>query len=179
MILDAISIKLCCITTIRGQRIEEEPVKDTEKEWMTSKVKSKNRKVWYLGNHMNNALYQGGHDVLFQSVQSLSSVQLFATPWTAVHQASLSITISWSLFKSRPLCRWCHLTISSSVIPFSSHLQSFPASVFSNESVLHVRWPKYQSFNFSISPPKEYSGLWCWRRLLRVPMTVRRSNQSI
>ena len=67
---------------------------------------------------------------------------------------------------------------------FSNRLL-FPASifprirVFSNESVLHIRWPKYLSFSFSISPFKEYSGLWCWRRLLRVPMTVRRSNQSI
>ena len=51
--------------------------------------------------------------------------------------------------------------------------------VFSNESFLRIRWPKYWSFSFSINPFKEYSGLWCWRRLLRVPMTVRRSNQSI
>ena len=62
------------------------------------------------------------------SVQSLSHVQLFVTPWTAAHQASLSITNSWSLPNSCPLSLWCHSTISSSVIPFSSHLQSFPAS---------------------------------------------------
>ena len=55
--------------------------------------------------------------------------------------------------------RWCHPTISSSVIPFSSCLQSFPASVFSNESALHIRLPKYWSFSFSISPSNEYSGL--------------------
>ena len=67
-----------------------------------------------------------------------------------------------------PLSWWCHPTISSSVVPFSSHLQSFPAlRVFSNESVLHIRWPKYWSFSFSISPSNEYSGLisfridWC------------------
>ena len=60
---------------------------------------------------------------------------------------------------SCPLSRWCHPTISSSVIPFSSCLQSFPASVFSNESALHIRWPKYWSFCFSISPSSEYSGL--------------------
>ena len=56
---------------------------------------------------------------------------------------------------SCPLSRWCHPTISSSVVPLSSCLQSFPA----NESVLHIRWPKYWSFSFSISPSNEYSGL--------------------
>ena len=89
-----------------------------------------------------------------------------------------------------------------SVIP-SSHLilcrsllllpSIFPSiTVFSNESDIHIRWPKYWSFSFSISPSSEYSGLisirinwfdafelWCWRRLLRVPWTARRSNQSI
>ena len=57
---------------------------------------------------------------------------------------------------SCPLSKWWHPTISSSVIPFSSCLQSFPAS---NESVLHIKWPKYWSFSFSISPSNEYSGL--------------------
>ena len=60
---------------------------------------------------------------------------------------------------SCPLSRWCHPAISSSVIPFSC-LQSFPAiRIFSSESVLHIRLPKYWSFSFSISPPREYSGL--------------------
>ena len=59
---------------------------------------------------------------------SFSRVQLFATPWTAAGQASLSITNSQSLLNSCPLSRWCHPTISSSVIPFTSHPQSFPAS---------------------------------------------------
>ena len=54
-------------------------------------------------------------------------------------------------------------TISSSVVPFSSHLQSFPASVFSNESALHIRWPKYWSFTFNISPSNEHSGLISFR----------------
>ena len=67
-------------------------------------------------------------DSIFSPVQSLSHVQLFATPWTAAHQASLSITNSQSLFKSCPSSWWCHRTISSSVIPFSSCLQSFPVS---------------------------------------------------
>ena len=69
---------------------------------------------------------------LFISVQSLSRVQVFVTPWTAAHQASLCITNSRSLLsigaKDSPLSPWCHPTISSSVIPFSSCLQSFPAS---------------------------------------------------
>ena len=61
---------------------------------------------------------------------------------------------------SCPLSWWCHPIISSSIVPFSSCLQSFPAiRVFSNESVLHIRWPKYWSFSFSISPSNEYSGL--------------------
>ena len=64
----------------------------------------------------------------FCSVQSLSRVQLFATLWTAVHQASLSITNSHSLLKLMSISQWCHPTISSSVFPFSSCLQSFPAS---------------------------------------------------
>ena len=64
---------------------------------------------------------------------------------------------------SCPLSQWCHQAISSSVIPFSSHLQSFPASVFSNESVLCIRWPKYWSFSFSISSSNEYSGLISFR----------------
>ena len=64
----------------------------------------------------------------FSSVQSLSRIRLFATPWTAARQASLSITNSRSLLKLIPLSRWCHPAISSSVFPFSSHLQSFPAS---------------------------------------------------
>ena len=64
---------------------------------------------------------------------------------------------------SCPSSQWCHPSISSSVIPFSSCLQSFPASVFSNESVLCIRWPKHWSFNLSISPSNEYSGLISFR----------------
>ena len=64
---------------------------------------------------------------MFNSVQSLSRVQLFATPWIATSEASLSITNSQSYSDSCPSSRWCHPTISSSVVPFSSCLQSFPA----------------------------------------------------
>ena len=96
----------------------------------------------------------------FSLVQSLSHVWLFATPWTAACQASLSITNSWSLPK---------LMCIESVMP-SNHFilchpllllpSIFPTKrVFSNESLLCIRWPKYWSFSFSISPSNEYSGL--------------------
>ena len=79
---------------------------------------------------------------------------------------------------SRPLSWWCHPTISSSVVPFSSCLQPFPASEsFSNESALHIRWPKYWSFNFSFNSSREYSGLiffrMDWLDLLAVQGTLK------
>ena len=64
---------------------------------------------------------------------------------------------------SRPSCPWCHPAISSSVVPFSSCPQSLPASVFSKESTLHMRWPKYWSFSFSVSPSNEHPGLISFR----------------
>ena len=100
-----------------------------------------------------------------QSVQSLSRVRFFATPRTAAHQASLSITNSWNPPKPMSIVLVMPSTISSSVVPFSSCPQSFPASgsssmsQFSNESALPIRWPKYWSFSFSIIPSNEYSGL--------------------
>ena len=95
----------------------------------------------------------------FSSVQLLSHVQLFETPWTGARQASLSVTNSGSLLKLMSI---------ESVMP-SNHLilcsplllppSIFPSiRVFSNESALHIRWPKYQSFNFSISPSNEHPG---------------------
>ena len=97
-------------------------------------------------------------------VRSLSRVRLFVTPWTAACQDSLSFTISWSLLK---------LVSIKSVMP-SNHLilchpllllpSIFPnIRVFSNEPTLRIRWPKYWSFNFSISPSNEYSGLTSFR----------------
>ena len=65
---------------------------------------------------------------------------------------------------SCPSSQWCHPIISSSVVPFSSCLQSFPVRVYSSQSVLHIRWPKYWSFSFSISPSNEYSGLISFRK---------------
>ena len=93
-------------------------------------------------------------------VQSLSRVRLFVTPWTAACQASLSFNSSRACSNSCPSSQWCHPSISSSLIPLSSFLQSFPV-VFSNELALHIRWPKYWSF--SISPSSEYSGLISFR----------------
>ena len=114
----------------------------------------------------------------FSSVQLLSHVRLFATPWTAACQASLSITNSRACSITCPLSCWCHPTISSCVIPFSSHLQSFlNIRAFSNESLLHMRWPKYWSFSFNISPSNEYSGLISfrmdWLDLLAVQGTLK------
>ena len=95
------------------------------------------------------------------SAQSLS-VWLFATPCTAARQAFLSITNTQELAQTHvhpPWC-WCHATISSSVVAFLLLPSIFPSMrVFSSESVLHIRWPKYWSFSFSISPSNEYSGL--------------------
>ena len=97
--------------------------------------------------------------LLFSSVQSLSHVQHFATPWTAACQASLSITTSWSLVKLRSIAL---VMPSNHLIPCRPLFllpSSFPSiRVFSNESALCIRWPKYWSFSFSISPSNEYSG---------------------
>ena len=104
------------------------------------------------------------HNGMFSSVQSLSRVRLFVTPWFAACQDSLSITNSQSLLKLMPI---------ESVMP-PSHLilcrpllllPPIPASirVFSNDSTLHMRWPKYWSFSFSINPSNEHPGLISFR----------------
>ena len=80
---------------------------------------------------------------------------------------------------ARPLSRWCHPAISSSGIPFSSCPQSLSASVFSNESTLRMRWPKYWSFSFSIIPSKEHPGLTSFRNgLVGSPCSPRHSQES-
>ena len=98
------------------------------------------------------------------AVHFLSLIQLFATPWTAAHQASLSFTISQSLLKLTSI----ELVIPSNRLvlwrPLVSSLQSFPVSeFFSNDLVLHIRRPKYWSFSFCISHSNEYSGLISFR----------------
>ena len=94
------------------------------------------------------------------SVQSLSCVRLFATPWTSVCQASLSITNSWGLLKFMSIelvMPSNHLIICRPLLVPPSIFSSI--RVFSNELVLHIRWPKYWNFSFNISPSGEYSGL--------------------
>ena len=135
------------------------------KEWMSS--------VMYVFH---------GHDIMlmlqFSSVQSFSRVWLFVTPWTAAHQASLSITNSQSLLNlmsietvilSNYLVLCCSLLLPPSIFP--------SIRVFSNESALHIRWLKYWSFSFSISPSNEYSGLFFfrmdWLELLAVQETLK------
>ena len=127
--------------------------------------------------YLNHLLYLT-LTVQFSSVQLLSRVRLFVIPWTAACQASLSITNSQSSLKFMSI---------ESVMP-SSHLilchpllfvlSIFPSiSVFSNESVLHIRWPKYWSFSFSINPFNEYSRLISfrmnWLDLLAVQGTLK------
>ena len=105
-----------------------------------------------------------GKPICTSLVQLLSLVQLFATPWTAARQVSMSITNSQSLLKLMSIklvmpsnhLILCHpLLLSPSIFP--------SIRVFSNESVLHIRWPEYWSFSFSISPSNEYSGLISFR----------------
>ena len=100
----------------------------------------------------------------FSSVQSLSRVQLFANPWTAVCQASLSITNFWSLLKLMSIESVMpsnHVILCHSLLFLPSIFPSI--RVFSSESLLCIRWPKYWSFSFSISPSNDYSGLISFR----------------
>ena len=102
--------------------------------------------------------------VQFSSVQSLSCVRLFVTPWIAARQASLSITSSQSLLKLMPIelvMPFSHLILCRPLLL----LPTIPPSirVFSNESTLRMRWPEYWSFSFSISPSNEHPGLISFR----------------
>ena len=115
--------------------------------------------------------------VQFSSVQSLSHVRLFATPWTAAHQASLSITNSRSppkpmsielVMPSNHLIFWCPLLLLPPIFP--------SIRVFSNKSALRIRWPEYWSFSYSISPSNEHPGLifrMDWLALIEVQGTLR------
>ena len=117
--------------------------------------------------------------IQFLSVQSLSCARLFATPWTAASQAALSITNSQTLLKLMSI---------KSVMP-SNHLivccplllpSVFPRiRVFSSKSLLHIRWPKYWSFSFSISPSSEYSGLISFRMDWLDLLAVQRSLKGL
>ena len=134
--------------------------------WQAYKLAKKTRIIWTKYRMTkNNIVWCTGFltitemHILFSSVQSLIHVRLFATPWIAARQASLSITSSQSLLKLMSI---------ESVMP-SSHLilchpllllPPIPPSirVFSNESTLHIRWPEYWNFSFSISPSNEHQG---------------------
>ena len=101
---------------------------------------------------------------MFSSVQSLSHIQLFAIPWTTAPQASLSITNSWSLPKLMSIelvMPSSHLILCRPLLLPPSILPSI--RVFANESALRIRWPKYWSFSFNISPSSEHSGLISFR----------------
>ena len=96
----------------------------------------------------------------FSSVQSHSCVWLFATPWTATRQASLSITNTQSLLKFMSIESMMHSNHLVLCHPLLLLISVFPSlRVFSNESVFHIRWPEYWSFSFGIGPSNEHSGL--------------------
>ena len=111
--------------------------------------------IFHMARKLNMSLFAGDIVVV---VQSLSHVQLFVIPWTAAHQASMSFTISQSLLKlmsiksvmpSNYLVLCCPLLLPPSIFP--------SIWVFSNESALSIRWPKYWNSSFSISPSNKYS----------------------
>ena len=123
--------------------------------------------LWELGESLLFPFVSShpwGHKDKFSSVQSLSHVRYVVTPWTAARQASLSITNSRSLLKLMSI----ELVMPSSHLILCRPLLLLPPippsiRVFSNESALHMRWPKYWSFSFSISPSNEYPGLISFR----------------
>ena len=112
-----------------------------------------------------------------QSVQSLSHVQLFVTPWSAGHQVSLFITNSQIYSNSCPLSWWCHPPSHLLLSPSPPAFNIFQHQGLLNESVLCIRWPKYWSFSFSISPSNKSSGLMSfrmdWLDLLTVQGTLK------
>ena len=135
-----------------------------KKKWVIKHDKTLGKLNWILLSQLNQGRWARAglrvyDSVQFSSVQSLSRVWLFATPWIAAHQASLSITNSWSSLKlmciesvmpSSHLIHYCPLLL---LLPIPPSIR-----VFSNESTLLMRWPKYWSFSFSISPSKEHQG---------------------
>ena len=137
-----------------------------------------------LGKHTVYTYWIGW--IQFSSIQSLSRVQFFATPWTAAHQASLSITSSGSLPKLMSIESVMpsnHLILCRPLLLLPSIFPSF--RVFSNESAVHIRWSKYWSFSFNISPSNEHPGLissrmdcfiyiqfWHWIISFRMPTDI-------
>ena len=122
--------------------------------------------------------------LLGYALSSIRQVRLFATPWTAEGQASLSITNSWSLLKLMSI----ESVMSSNHLILCHPLLLLPSifpriRVFSNVSLFHIRWPKYWSFSFNISPSNEHSGLISfrmdWLDLLAVQGTLKSSNTTV
>ena len=117
------------------------------------------------------------------AVQSFSRFWLFVTPWTVASQVSLSFTVSWSLLKLMSIesvMVFNHLIVCCPLLLLPSVFPSI--RVFSNKSALHIRWTKYWSFRFNISPSKEYSGLISfrmdWLDLLAIHGTLKSPNSS-
>ena len=111
--------------------------------------------------HKTNPYYI--FSIIFLVIQLLSCVWLFVTPWTAAHQASLSLTISQNLLKlmsNESVMSSNHLILCHPLLLLPSIFPSI--KVFSKESALRIRWPKYWSFSFSMNSSNEYSGLMSW-----------------
>ena len=139
----------------------------TKKQSFMDKVSFQNERPslsWDLKENLQSAMTVLDWPYQFSSVQSLSHVGLFVTAWTSACQASLSITNSRSLLKLMSI----ESVISSNHLILRHPLLLLPSifpsiRVFSNESALHMRWPKYWSFSFSICPSNDYSGLISFR----------------
>ena len=150
--------------------------------------RGKKRALWILGDSQKSRVRSKVSSVQFnRSVVSNSLWPHGLQHWQALSnslwshglqhcQASLSIANYQSLLNSCPLSQWCHPTISSSVVPFSLPSILPSIRVFSNESALHIRWPKFWSFSFSISPSNEHPGMISfrmdWLDLLAVQWTL-------
>jgi len=167
-----------------GAQVSKRSVeKQLQKEWRDGAKQKQHPAVDVTGDGSKvqcckEQYYMGTWNVQFSPVQSLSCVQLFATPWITTRQASLSITNSWSSLR---------LTSIESVMPYSHLILCHPLlllppipsgiRVFSNESTLRMRWPKYWSLSFSIIPSKEIPGLISfrmdWLDLLAVQGTLK------
>ena len=129
---------------------------------MVGKIEGGRRRGWQRMRWLDGIT--DSMDIQFSSVQLLSRVRLFATPWITAHQASLSIISSRSLLKLmfiESVMPSNHLILCHPLLLLPSILPSI--RVYSNESALCIRWPKYWSFSFNISPYNEYSGLISFR----------------
>ena len=159
------------------QRCKDSSIYTNQSMWYTILTNWKIKTIWSFQYMQKKPLTKFSTHLWFSSVQSLSPVRLFATPWIAARQASLSVTNSQSLLKLMPI----ELVMPSSHLILCCPLLLLPPippsiRVFSTESTLHMRWPKYWSFSFSISPSNEHPGLISfrmdWLALLAVQGTL-------